>query len=162
MPVLDAKREKFAQEYLINVANGMARGRAAAAAAKLAGYKGSSLAANARRLPQHSAIKARLAELVAPVQAQSEQNVMATIESASLRLSRIIHADVDLANIKATDVVGAARQMALMHGWMAPELVKHENPPAYVISERPMTEEEWIRERATVIDVTPEQKEENR
>ena len=29
------------------------------------------------------------------------------------------------------------------------------------VSERPMTEEEWIRERATVIDVTPEQKEEN-
>jgi hypothetical protein len=27
----------------------------------------------------------------------------------------------------------------------------------YIISDRPMTEEEWIRERATVIDVTPEQ-----
>jgi hypothetical protein len=26
----------------------------------------------------------------------------------------------------------------------------------YVISDRPMTEEDWIRERATVIDVTPE------
>jgi hypothetical protein len=26
----------------------------------------------------------------------------------------------------------------------------------YIISDRPMTEEEWIRERATVIDVTPE------
>jgi hypothetical protein len=25
----------------------------------------------------------------------------------------------------------------------------------YVISDRPMTEEEWTRERATVIDVTP-------
>jgi hypothetical protein len=26
----------------------------------------------------------------------------------------------------------------------------------YIISDRPMTEEEWIRERATTIDVTPE------
>jgi len=26
----------------------------------------------------------------------------------------------------------------------------------YAISDRPMTEEEWIRERATVGDVTPE------
>jgi hypothetical protein len=26
----------------------------------------------------------------------------------------------------------------------------------YIISDRPMTEEEWIRERADVIDVTPE------
>jgi hypothetical protein len=26
----------------------------------------------------------------------------------------------------------------------------------YVISDRPMTEEEWTRERATVIDVPPE------
>jgi hypothetical protein len=26
----------------------------------------------------------------------------------------------------------------------------------YIIADRPMTEEEWIRERATVIDVTPE------
>jgi hypothetical protein len=27
----------------------------------------------------------------------------------------------------------------------------------YIISEKPMSEEEWIRERATMIDVTPEQ-----
>jgi hypothetical protein len=27
----------------------------------------------------------------------------------------------------------------------------------YIISDRPMTEEEWIRERATMIDVTPGQ-----
>jgi hypothetical protein len=26
----------------------------------------------------------------------------------------------------------------------------------YIISDRPMTEEEWIRERATVIDVAPD------
>ena len=27
----------------------------------------------------------------------------------------------------------------------------------YIISDRPMTEEEWIRERADVIDVTPDE-----
>jgi hypothetical protein len=26
----------------------------------------------------------------------------------------------------------------------------------YIIADRPLTEEEWTRERATVIDVTPE------
>ena len=26
----------------------------------------------------------------------------------------------------------------------------------YIISDRPMPEEEWIRERATIVDVTPE------
>jgi hypothetical protein len=26
----------------------------------------------------------------------------------------------------------------------------------YIIADRPMTEEDWIRQRATVIDVTPE------
>ena len=30
----------------------------------------------------------------------------------------------------------------------------------YIISDRPMTEEEWIRERAVVIDVTPEKTDE--
>jgi hypothetical protein len=38
------------------------------------------------------------------------------------------------------------------------QAVHHEHGPTgrYIISDRPMTEEEWIRERATVIDVTPE------
>jgi hypothetical protein len=30
----------------------------------------------------------------------------------------------------------------------------------YIISDRPMTEEEWLRERATLIDVTPEKTDE--
>jgi hypothetical protein len=30
----------------------------------------------------------------------------------------------------------------------------------YIISDKPMTEEEWIRERATTIDVTPEETDE--
>jgi hypothetical protein len=30
----------------------------------------------------------------------------------------------------------------------------------YIISDRPMTEEQWTRERATLIDVTPEKKDE--
>jgi hypothetical protein len=30
----------------------------------------------------------------------------------------------------------------------------------YIIADRPMTEEEWIRERATVIDVSPEKADE--
>ena len=39
------------------------------------------------------------------------------------------------------------------------QAVHHDHGPTgrYIISDRPMTEEEWIRERATVIDVTPEE-----
>jgi hypothetical protein len=38
------------------------------------------------------------------------------------------------------------------------QAVHHEHGPTgrYIISDRPMTEAEWIKERATVIDVTPE------
>ncbi len=38
------------------------------------------------------------------------------------------------------------------------QAVHHEHGPAgrYIISDQPMTEEQWIRERATMIDVTPE------
>jgi hypothetical protein len=37
------------------------------------------------------------------------------------------------------------------------QAVHHEHGPTgrYIIADRPMTEAEWIRERATVIDVTP-------
>ena len=40
------------------------------------------------------------------------------------------------------------------------QAVHHEHGPTgrYIIADRPMTEEEWVRERgATVIDVTPEE-----
>jgi hypothetical protein len=38
------------------------------------------------------------------------------------------------------------------------QAIHHEHGPTgrYIISDKPMTEAEWIRERATVIDVTPE------
>jgi hypothetical protein len=38
------------------------------------------------------------------------------------------------------------------------QAIQHEHGPTgrYIIADRPMTPEEWIRERATVIDVTPE------
>ena len=38
------------------------------------------------------------------------------------------------------------------------QAVHHEHGPTgrYIIADRPMTEEEWIREHATLIDVTPE------
>ena len=38
------------------------------------------------------------------------------------------------------------------------QAVHHEHGPTgrYIIADKPMTEEEWIRERATVIDVKPE------
>jgi hypothetical protein len=38
------------------------------------------------------------------------------------------------------------------------QAIQHEHSPTgrYIIADRPMTPEEWIRERATLIDVTPE------
>jgi hypothetical protein len=40
------------------------------------------------------------------------------------------------------------------HEWRDVQNIEHAIGK-YIISDRPMTEEEWIRERATVVDVTP-------
>jgi len=131
MPALsDPKLEAFTQAALRNIINGMTRGKAAEAAGKEAGYRGSSMAANARKRINRPDVKARMIELAAPQQAQAEAALTIDLEKAEARLGEIILAKVDLENIKAADVIAAVRQLAAIRGWNAPtnvHVTKHES-----------------------------------
>ena len=131
MPALtDPKLEVFAQALLRNIANGLARSKAAEAAGKEAGYRGSSLGPNARKRANRPDVKARLIELAAPAQAQAEADLAIDLDKAEKRLGQIILADVDFSNVKAVDVIAAVRQLAAMRGWNAPTNVNlNKNDP---------------------------------
>lgn len=138
MPVLsDPKLETFAQALLRNIANGMARSKAATEAARTAGYRGSSLADNARKRANRPDVKARMIELAAPQQAEAEADLTIDLEKAEQRLGQIILANVDLENIKATDVIAAVRQLAAIRGWNAPTKVdlKKNDPTDWTTAE---------------------------
>ncbi|MHB8272833.1 hypothetical protein [Bradyrhizobium sp.] len=113
-----------------NIAHGMPRSKAAEAAAKEAHYGGSSLAANARKRANRKDVKARMIELAAPAQAQVEAELTVDLEKVERRLGQIILAEIDLDNIKAVDVIAAARQLAAIRGWNAPtnvHVTKHDS-----------------------------------
>jgi hypothetical protein len=57
------RHEKYAQELVINLASLMPRGKAKHQAALAAGFTGSAVADNARRLAQRDDLKARMREL---------------------------------------------------------------------------------------------------
>jgi hypothetical protein len=116
----DPKLELFAQALLRQIANGTPRSKAAEAAGKEAGYRGSSLGSNARKRAGRADVKARMIELAAPAQAKVEAELTVDLEKVERRLGQIIMAEIDLANIKAPDVIAAARQLAAIRGWNAP------------------------------------------
>jgi len=121
MPALpDPKRERFTQALLRNMAAGMTRGKAALAAAREVGYRGSALADNARKWSNRPDVKTRMVELTAPVQAKAEADLIIDLERAERRLGEIILADIDFSSIKAADVIAAVRQLAAVRGWNAP------------------------------------------
>lgn len=121
MPALsDPKLELFAQALLRHIAQGTPRSKAAEAAGKEAGYRGSSLGSNARKRAGRADVKARMIELAAPAQARAESDLTLTLERAEQRLGEIIFADIDFSNVKAPDVIAAVRQVAAIRGWNAP------------------------------------------
>jgi len=124
MAELDEKRETFAHEYLRNLAAQMPKGKAAAAAAKAAGYKGSSLADNARRLPRHPLIKARMAEILVPKHAGEEQKTFATIETVKAKLSEIIAVKLGPAAVKVDHQISSSKLLAELEGWEAPKKIQ--------------------------------------
>lgn len=121
------KREMFAQLLLRNLIDGtMSRGKAALAAAKSAGYGGSALADNARKWANQADVKARMAEIAAPiVPEQSDETLALDIAGAKLRLAKIIQCDSGLAKVKPADVIAAVRQLSTMEGWDAPKRMEH-------------------------------------
>ena len=113
----DPKLEKFTQALLSN----LARSKAAEKAAVTAGYTGSSLGHNARKRAGRNDVKARMAELAAPAQAETEREVVATVETAIAKLSEIGTAKLGDDAIKVPDQIAAWKLMAQIKGWLAPE-----------------------------------------
>ena len=124
----DPKLEKFSQALLINIAQGMPRSKAATAAAKTAGYGGTSVAANARKRATLPQVKKRMAELAAPAQRQAESEVVASVEDANRKLGAIAGVAVRSERVKPSDQVAAMSLMARINGWLAPEKTELTNP----------------------------------
>jgi len=125
MPALsDPKLEAFTQALLLNIANGMPRSKAAEAAGKQAGYRGSSLGPNARKRANRADVKARMIELAAPQLAAVEAEIAVDVAKAKMRLGEIIMANVNWAEtVMPKDVINAVRQLAAIEGWNAPTTV---------------------------------------
>jgi phage terminase small subunit len=139
---LAPQQKEFARFFLLKLAHGYARGRAAAEAAKAAGYTGTSIAHNARRLAQDRRIKAYMAELANPspppeIKA-AEAKVTATVEMAKEELSKILLAEIDLDTVKPSDKINAVKQLALIEGWNVTEKHEHERPLKHSVSPYPI------------------------
>ena len=124
MPTLQNPRhERFAQE--------LATGKSADAAYVLAGYRTNR--SNAARLSASRDIQKRVAEI---------QSLGA--ELAAITVEALI-AEAESARSKAMGEKGGAA--AAVAAITAKAKLAGLNAPRYIISDRPMTEEEWIRER---------------
>jgi phage terminase small subunit len=154
---LSSRQREFARQFLTNLAQGKSRGFAATAAAKAVGYKGSSIAPNARRLTQDQRVKDYIYSLTRPEEVAAEAQVTATVDEAKQRLSEVVLADIDLSAIKPTDKIAAVRELSLINGWHAPkrtELTGKDGAPIetaarYEITDVPMSDEEWSKQYAT-------------
>jgi len=126
MPVLsDPQLEQFAQSLLRNIVAGMPRGKAATAAAREAGYQGSSLVDNARKRANRKDVKARMIELAAPALAQVEAEIAVDVQWATKKLASLVNPDLGVHKIKVTDQIAALKLLAEMFGWLAPEKMEH-------------------------------------
>jgi phage terminase small subunit len=126
MPALsDPQLEQFAQFLLRNIVAGLPRGKAATAAAREAGYKGSSLADNARKRSHRADVKARMVELAAPRLAEAEAALDETMESVTTNLFRMALKQYDAGEIKPEHSIKASDLLAKLKGAYAPEKIEH-------------------------------------
>jgi len=124
----DPKLEVFSQALLVNIAQGMPRSKAAAAAAKTAGYGGKSIASNARKRAALPQVKARMAELAAPGQEVAEKAVAITVGAAEGKLWEFASVDLGKRAVKVPDQINAIKTLAQLRGWNAPEKTELTNP----------------------------------
>lgn len=129
MPALeDIQLEQFSQDAARNLLKGMPRGKAATAAARSAGYKGSSLAANARKRINRADVKRRMIELVAPKTEEAEAEIAHSADDLRKRLFKIALHPIPDSKVKVSDQVAAAGLIARMDGLLAPEKREHSGP----------------------------------
>jgi phage terminase small subunit len=137
MPTLrNPRHERFAQE--------LATGKTADAAYVLAGYRENR--SNAARLSASHKIQKRVAE----IQSRGAERAAITVET--------LIAEAEAARSKAmcerggaaaavAAITAKAKLAGLWREKVAQTDPSGENAPRYILSERPLTEEEWIRER---------------
>jgi phage terminase small subunit len=126
MPALaDPRLEQFAQFLLRNIVAGLPRGKAATAAAREAGYKGSALVDNARKRSHRADVKARMIELAAPRLAVAEAALDETMESVTTNLFRMALKQYDAVEIKPEHSIKASDLLAKLKGAYAPEKIEH-------------------------------------
>jgi phage terminase small subunit len=137
MPTLrNPRHERFAQE--------LATGQTADAAYVLAGYRENR--SNAARLSANRDILKRVAEiqsLGAEFAAITIETLIAEAEAARSKAM----GEKGGANAAVAAITAKAKLAGLWREKVAQTDPSGEKPPHYIISDRPMTEEEWIRER---------------
>ena len=137
MPTLrNPRHERFAQE--------LATGKTADAAYVLAGYKENR--SNAARLNASQNIQKRVSEiqsLGAKLAAITIETLIAEAEAARSKAMR----EKGGANAAVAAITAKAKLAGLWREKVARTDPSGEKAPRYIISDRPLTEEEWIRER---------------
>jgi phage terminase small subunit len=137
MPTLQNPRhERFAQELVI--------GKTADAAYVLAGYRANR--SNAARLSANQDIQRRVAEIQSLGAKRTAITVETLIAEAEAARSKAMGEKGGAAAAVAA-VTAKAKLAGLWREKVAQTDPSGENAPRYIISDRPMTEEEWIRER---------------
>ena len=135
MPTLrNPRHERFAEE--------LATGKTADAAYVLAGYKENR--SNAARLGADRDIQARLAE----IQSVGAERAAVTVETLIAEAESARSKAMGEKGGAAAAITAKAKLAGLWREKVAQTDPSGENAPRYIISDRPMTEEEWIRERS--------------
>ena len=130
------RHERFAQE--------LATGKTADAAYVLAGYRKNR--SNAARLSANRDILKRVAEIQSLGAERAAITVETLIAEAEAARSKAM-GEKGGANAAVAAITAKAKLAGLWREKMAQTDPSGDNAPRYIISERPMTEEEWIRER---------------
>ena len=128
--------ERFAQV--------LATGKSADAAYVLAGYRTNR--SNAARLSVSRDIQKRVAEIQSLGAERAAINVETLIAEAEAARSKAM-GEKGGANAAVAAITAKAKRAGLWREKVAQTDPSGERPPHYIISDRPMTEEEWIRER---------------
>ena len=137
MPTLQNPRhERFAQE--------LATGKTADAAYVLAGYRANR--SNAARLSASRDIQKRVAEIQSLGAERAAITVETLIAEAEAARSKAMGEKGGAAAAVAA-ITAKAKLAGLWREKVAQTDPSGENAPRYIISDHPMTEEEWIRER---------------
>jgi phage terminase small subunit len=125
-------------------AQGLATGKTADAAYVLAGYRANR--SNAARLSASRDVQKRVAEIQAVGAERAAITIETLIAEAEAARSKAM-GEKGGANAAVAAITTKAKLLGLWREKVAQTDPSGEHAPRYIISDRPMTEAEWIRER---------------